>query len=149
MGDVLAGQREAINRGELKVLRFAGDRPCPVQKGERFRLRSCSIQIERIQRYLKGGRSEWIVGFVRLEDERGFYLGKTVLSEVRSLQHGERWDYREEHGYTTGRDVFDAGVCVPPDHQRNLSENVRALNEIRRRHHRARTPAAAGRWQVA
>ena len=134
MSDPLAGQREAINRGELQKLRFPGGRPCPVEKGQVFKLRSCEIRIDRVQRRLKADEeSEWIVGFVRFEVERDVYLGMATVSEARATQHGDCWGYAEEHGYNKSHDPLDAGAALPRAHQERLSREAAVVNEARRR----------------
>ena len=66
--DPLAGKRKAINEGELTTLSWPiktkGD-PCPVELGELFGLRSCTIEITRIERTRHGAKRTWIALFTR------------------------------------------------------------------------------------
>lgn len=139
MTDPLAGLRETINRGELKVLTYPADRPCPVKKGQTFKLRSCQIRIEKVRRRLARGKAEWVANFVRIEREDSFFLGVAVVNETRSLQHGDSWSYREEHGYTASRDVLDGGICVPPDYQRQLSREAAIASAAERDRQRSQS----------
>lgn len=68
MTDALAGYREAINERKVTVLKWPASKPCPVEKGERYKLRSCEVEIDTINRKLvKGKGAEWHVTFVRHE----------------------------------------------------------------------------------
>jgi hypothetical protein len=66
--DPLAGKRQAINDGELTTLSWPmnskGD-SCPVDIGEILGLRSCTIEITRIERTKHKGKRTWIALFTR------------------------------------------------------------------------------------
>lgn len=75
MKDPLAGWRQSIAEGKVKVLRYPADQDCPVEKGQRFEIRGLTIEIESIKRKInKGMPAEWHVTFVRHEPDRVFLL---------------------------------------------------------------------------
>jgi hypothetical protein len=60
--------RQAINDGEMTTLSWpmeSKDDPCPVELGAIFDLRSCTIEITRIERTRGKGRRTWIALFTR------------------------------------------------------------------------------------
>ena len=66
--DPLAGKRQAINDGGLTTLTWPMESktdPCPVAVSEIFRLRSCTIEITRIERTSHKGKRTWIALFTR------------------------------------------------------------------------------------
>lgn len=66
--DPLAGKRQAINAGEMSTLTWpmkAKTDPCPVDLGQVFELRSCTIEITRTERTHTRGKRTWIALFKR------------------------------------------------------------------------------------
>lgn len=66
--DPLAGRREAINSGECTTLTWpmqSKTAPCPVDVGQTFELRSCTIEITRKERTQRQGKRIWIALFTR------------------------------------------------------------------------------------
>lgn len=75
MADPLAGFRKSIAEGKVKVLRWPADEECPVEKGQRYKIRGVEIEIESIKRKInKGQPAEWHVTFIRHEPDRVFLL---------------------------------------------------------------------------
>ena len=69
--DPLAGKRAAIDAGELTTLSWPMREktdPCPVEVGQIIKLRSCSIEITRIERVQRNGKRYWIALFTRYPD---------------------------------------------------------------------------------
>lgn len=64
MPDPLAGKREAISEGRIYELAWP-DTKCPVEVGDVFPLRSCSIEITRIERFRQKGEFWWRAEFNR------------------------------------------------------------------------------------
>jgi hypothetical protein len=66
--DPLAGKRQAINDFEMHSLvwpRKDDHEPCPVQVDEVFELRTCSIEITKIERTHHNGERRWVALFTR------------------------------------------------------------------------------------
>jgi len=66
--DPLAGKRQAINEGELTTLSWPMESKydaCPVEVGQILGLRSCTIEITRIERTKHEGKRSWIALFTR------------------------------------------------------------------------------------
>lgn len=76
--DPLAGYRKAINDGTVKALTFDGNKPCPVNKGDRFRLRSCEIVIDEVEKKRTLDGREWVVRWTRIERDRLYLLRRSV-----------------------------------------------------------------------
>lgn len=75
----LAGQREAINRGEQHRLLWPDDgKGAPVKQGETFKLRSCSIEITRVHRVQKGREWMWRAEFTRHVPYRPVFLARSA-----------------------------------------------------------------------
>lgn len=126
-GDPLAGQREGINRGELRMLLFRGDRPCPVEQGQTFRLRSCMIEIGHIDRRLVKRKWAWVCNYIR--SEPNLFLGSHSPSEASATKKNKTWRHCEEHNYGTS-DVFDAGPIVDSSYQHRLSREAAVGNAV-------------------
>lgn len=70
MPDPLAGFRRLINERRVTTLVWPASDPCPVERGERFELQSCTIEIDKVSRKLVKGRpAEWHVTFIRHEED--------------------------------------------------------------------------------
>lgn len=64
--DPLAGRRQAINENRASALTWPDKgRGCPVDVGDVFTLRSCSIEITRKERIRRKGQWLWMAQFVR------------------------------------------------------------------------------------
>lgn len=122
MPDPLAGFRDKINNGDIAVLRFPADQPCPVVKGDSFELRSCSIVIESVNRKLPAGKpAEWHVQFVRMDVDRPQLLRRvpsglpTPHDKHDGLSAIER--ARRESAYTSSpkQALVDEPESVGPD----------------------------------
>jgi hypothetical protein len=120
--DPLAGFRDKINNGDIAVLRFPADQPCPVEKGDSFELRSCSIVIESVNRKLPAGKpAEWHVQFVRMDTDRPQLLRRvpsglpTPHDKHDGLSAIER--ARRESAYTSSpkQALVDEPESVGPD----------------------------------
>lgn len=101
--------RRDIAERKLQVLRWPADGPCPVEKGERFKILGFVIEIETIQRKLIPGRpAEYHVTFIRHEPDRVYLLrqGKPVNADQKKdvdidLPAAER--ARRDGEYTASR----------------------------------------------
>ena len=79
MTDPLQGQRKAVNERKATMLRWPATKvvrdqtihlPCPLEKGDRFELQSCAIEIDTVTRKLiKGRPAEWQATFIRHEQD--------------------------------------------------------------------------------
>lgn len=101
--------RRDIAERKLQVLRWPADGPCPVEKGERFKVLGFVIEIETIQRKLIPGKpAEYHVTFIRHEPDRVYLLrqGKPVNADQKKdvdidLPAAER--ARRDGEYTASR----------------------------------------------
>lgn len=68
LDDPLDGQRDKINSGDKTrlVWKDAGE-TCPVEVGDVFELRSCSIEISKVHRAQSAGKVDWQAEFTRYE----------------------------------------------------------------------------------
>ena len=67
--------RRDIAERKLRVLRWPADKPCPVEKGQRFKVSWFEIEIETINRKIvKGAPAEWHATFIRHEPDRYNFL---------------------------------------------------------------------------
>lgn len=147
--------RRDIAERKLQVLRWPADGPCPVKKGERFKILGFVIEIETIQRKLIPGKpAEYHVTFIRHEPDRVYLLrqGKPVNADQKKdvdidLPATER--ARRDGEYTASRvsalhmepesvgpDWFDYKRAKRErDHQNDLKEMKRRKyhNDSRRR----------------
>ena len=160
MTDPLAGFRDKINNGDIAVLRFPADQPCPVVKGDSFELRSCSIVIESVNRKLPAGKpAEWHVQFVRMDVDRPQLLRRvpsglpTPHDKHDGLSAIER--ARRESAYTSSpkQALVDEPESVGPDwkdgkaaereltRRRDASE-IKALDMARRENRRFKSEVA-------
>jgi len=123
MNDPLKGLRKGINDREIKTLIWPASAPCPVEKGERYELQSCVIEIDKVSRKLiKGREAEWQATFVRHEQERVNLLRaappKRAPDESDAhLGLSETEKARREGQYTTSRfaAMSDEPESVGPD----------------------------------
>ena len=98
MSDPLAGYRQDINEGKVRVLRYPASKPCPLRVAERYPLQSCVIEIERvIRKLIKGKEAEWHVTFIRHEQDRAYMLRFTPPA------HAERNDRKDADAATIER----------------------------------------------
>lgn len=98
MSDPLAGYRQDINEGKVRVLRYPASKPCPLRVAERYPLQSCIIEIERvIRKLIKGKEAEWHVTFIRHEQDRPYMLRFTPPA------HAERNDRKDADAATIER----------------------------------------------
>lgn len=75
MADPLAGQREAINRGEVERLLWPDEgKGCLVDVGDIFKLRTCHIEIVRRRRVQSGRNWFWRAEFTRRYPEGRVHL---------------------------------------------------------------------------
>lgn len=140
MTDPLAGKRTAIADGELKVLRWPADRPCPVDPGDRFPIRGGTIiEIERVTRKLiKGKPAEWHATFIRHERDRVYLLRRTPsgmpsgYGEQDGLTDIEK--ARREGNYTSSQQqaLHREPESVGPDwHDPGVAERERTRQQAR------------------
>ena len=105
--DPLAGWRQSINKGKVSRIRYPGDRPCPVEVGDRFALRSCEVLIDHVERKIVKGRpAEWHASFVRIEDERTYLLRRSPPAHAETDQDvdlSRAEQARRDGNYTSSR----------------------------------------------
>lgn len=139
MPDPLAGIREKINRGDLDTLLWPDEgKGCPVEVGDVFQLRSCSIEITGTRR-VQRGRSEWLwrATFRRVYRSGRIYLlaargagdeGHGYVSEDKAaLSSGEErpdWDPVEGDRVPVGPPPEPE--AIPPHEVRDLPTSVAA-----------------------
>jgi hypothetical protein len=110
--DPLAGMRRAINDRELSTLRWplivdGAERPCPVAVGQVIELRTCHIEITRIERSKGGAKLSrlWLAFFAR-HDKRA---DKPIL-----LSAGTGAPYTDDPAQALGlrEDVFHGSALT-------------------------------------
>lgn len=128
MKDPLAGKRTAINNRDISVLIWPAvddqgrSLPCPVAKGDRFKIRSVEIEIENPTRKLpKGRKAEWHATFVRHERDRPQLLRRVPSGIPDGPDHvagrSEQERARVESAYTSSprQALVDEPESVGPD----------------------------------
>ncbi len=81
MSDPLKGMRRKIANGEVKVLRWPAEHPCPVENGDRFKVQGIEIEIHSVNRHIAPGKPvEWHATFVRHEKDRVYLLRQGVTA---------------------------------------------------------------------
>lgn len=106
MADPLAGQRDAINRGDRKHLAWRDEgKGWPVEEGQVFELRDCAIEITR-RRRVKQKDGFWFIAEFARYGKRG--------DKVRLLAKGGG----DGHGYTDNdRQALKSGEKAPNGEQ--------------------------------
>lgn len=76
--DPLAGFREELNSGARTSLMWSVTEfpDCPVQQGDVFNLRSCTIEITSTRKIRRQGAQHWLALFDRSQPQRTYLLGK-------------------------------------------------------------------------
>lgn len=116
MSDPLVGYREGINDGNVRRLIWPADRPCPVEVGQRFRLRSCEIEIESVQRRIVKGRApEWQATFIRHETESVYLLRRTPPTHTGSEQDARLNLSQTERARRDGNYTSSRVAAVPAE----------------------------------
>ena len=141
MNDPLKGMRRKIANGEVKVLRWPADQPCPVQNGDRFKVQGIEIEIHSVKRHIAPGKPvEWHATFIRHEKDRVYLLRQAppvhatheTLEDI-SVSKAER--ARRDGNYTSSRvsAVPDEPESVGPDWKDDMAEKRRLRHQQERR----------------
>jgi len=137
MADPLAGMRRKIASGDLKVLRWPGDRECPVEKGQRFTVQAVEIEIETVQRKIvKGKPPEWHATFIRHEKDRIYLLRQAppvhaTHEKPEEVSGSMAENARRDGNYTSSR------VSAVPDEPETVGPDWKDQNaEVRRLRHK-------------
>lgn len=145
--DPLAGRRQDINEGRASGLEWPDNgQGCPVEVGQIFPLRSCWINITRIQRIQRKGEWRWLALFNRYTPDRAYLLAPVGYTE------DEKQALRAE-GNTVHR-PFDGLVDrnlreppepegPPPDEIRNYAGSLEARQRYEREMAKRRVEEAA------
>ena len=144
--DPLKGKRKKIANGEMRVLIWPADRPCPVKKGQRFKVMGIVIQIHSIERRIQAGKPvQWHATYVRHEPDRVYLVRQSQPTRAThekpedvTLDMAER--ARRDGNYTSSR---VAAMPMEPESvgpdwkdKKRLErerERQRALREMRRK----------------
>lgn len=114
--DPLAGFREEINAGDRDHVTWPDDGSgCPVEQGEVFRLRSCSVQVSHTKRVQRGRSWLWIAHLRVLKADR-----VQLLAKGKGDGHGYSVDSRASLG---GGDIDGSTTLVslePLENPQNL-----------------------------
>ena len=126
----IAGQEIAIRR-RRPALRFGAEEPCPVEPGEVFEVGPHRAKVGRIQRvFVKpedgGPRWEWRAELIH--EEHQVFIGARPPAGGPTRQ---RWTWEDEHGYTAGADLLDAGAVPPPEPELTRIEREQRMAEQR------------------
>lgn len=137
MADPLAGMRKKIASGEIRVLRWPGDRDCPVQNGQRFQVQGVEIEIHSIKRHIAAGKPvEWHATFIRHEKDRVYLLRQAppvhATHEKPDEVSGSLAERaRRDGNYTSSR------VSAVPDEPETVGPDWKDQNaEVRRLRHK-------------
>ena len=141
MSDPLKGMRRKIANGEIKVLRWPADQPCPVKNGDRFKVQGIEIEIHSVNRHIAPGKPvEWHATFIRHEKDRVYLLRQAppvhatheTLDDI-SVSKAER--ARRDGNYTSSRvsAVPDEPESVGPDWKDQMAERRRLRHQEQRR----------------
>lgn len=98
MKDPLAGRRQDINEGRASALVWPDQgKGCPVEVGQVFPLRSCRIEITRIERRRREGKWNWLAFFARYTPDRLHLLtrgagstGTGYITELKDEEQAQR-----------------------------------------------------------
>lgn len=151
MKDPLAGMRLGIAERKIKVLRWPADRPCPVDKGDKFEIRGIVIEIESINRKIvKGAPAEWHATFIRHEPDRVHLLRQAPPVHAGSekdldLDISAEERARRDGNYTSSR--VSAMPMEPESVGPEWADPKAAENEVRR--HAARKEIERERMEQA
>lgn len=121
--DPLTGLRDRIANGEIGLLTYPADKPCPVQKGDRLAIRSwLAIEITKVARKIVRGKGTlWRCEFTRHEADRPQLLRRvpsgleTPADQILGMGDIER--ARRDGNYTTSTALAlaDEPESVGPD----------------------------------
>lgn len=132
--------KRSIAHGETRRLTWPANKPCPVEKGDRFEIRKwLTIEIEKISRRIpKGKPAEWQAEFIRHEADRPQLLRRTPSGlplqphEMTGLTEIER--ARRDGNYTSapGLALIDEPESVGPDwHDPGVAEREQTRQQAR------------------
>jgi hypothetical protein len=132
--DPLAGFREEINAGERDVVTWPDDgKGCPVEPGELFRLRSCSVQVTHTKRVQRGRSWLWLAHLRVLKPDRAQLLAKGrgdghgyVTDARASIGSGAQVEEHDDQGTFLRLAEAPEPEAVPRGEVKNLPTSVAA-----------------------
>ena len=141
VNDPLKGMRRKIANGDIRVLRWPADQPCPVENGDRFKVQGIEIEIHSIKRHIAPGKPvEWHATFIRHEQERISLLRQSPpvhashdRPEDVTVSMSER--ARRDGQYTSSRVAAmpDEPESVGPDWKDEMAEKRRLKHKEHRK----------------
>ena len=88
--DPLKGKRKKIASGEMRVLIWPADGPCPVEKGQRFKVMGIVIQIHSIERRIQAGKPvQWHATYIRHEPDRVYLVRQSQPTRATHEKPGD------------------------------------------------------------
>lgn len=112
--DPLAGMRRDIAHGKLKVLRWPADKPCPVEKGDRFEVLGLVIEIHTLERKFAAGKPpEWHATFIRHEPDKVYLVRQAPPVHAGSEQDADLDLSAEERARRDGNYTSSRVAAMP------------------------------------